>query len=1048
MIIKYNIVFNMEGFDEYRRNKINDSFDNDEIDFDDFLSDNEVEDKNNEIVQIKNNLEGKAQVEEDEDNKVEEEAENDEEDDTGENGCAYCGIGNGKNLIRCNDKSCLRWFCNGCTDDYSASHIVFHLTKSKHKEICTSSASDFGKMVLVCYNCNCKNIFLLGFLESKDKKTGLILCREPCLATCKLEDENFEKNTWVPLITEKKLLEWLIPTPEGNELNQCQKVSIRRMAKSEDKWYKEVVAAQNKKLGEENKTQEKAPLAFLNSVKLTYEDGQDYLDTFEPLISAEEEYDKKIKENQKKQPVSVIFTKKLKKVIARFIYPRQDNEIKLVPGDELQINDPSKVDLQYKGYIIKMEIDDEVHLELEKTSKIPKDGTYLCEFVWKGTSFKRMLDGLYTFVNDKESISSYLYHKILGHQVEDKKTNFNIPKDLTIKNLPELNYYQNLGIKKALQTPLFLIQGPPGTGKTVTSAAIVHHLAKANSGMVLVCSPSNIAADQLADRISKTNVRVVRVCAKSREAISTNVEHLSLHQLIKSSWNNKDSKKLCDLIKTREELGELNQDNYELYKKLKAKAEVDLMDRAQVVVTTCVTALDKRLKNYRFPYVLIDEATQSCESECLLPLLKGAKHAILVGDHCQLGPVVLCKQAAKAGMKMSLFERLVKLKVKPHMLQVQYRMHPKLSEFPSNTFYSGNLQNGVSSDERIHSSVKFNWPNPNKPLFFYHVCGVEQFSSTGTSYLNQKEAEFIEKCVTSLLKSSVKPEQIGIITPYEGQRSYIVTYMLKNGSVSTNLYKDIEVASVDSFQGREKDYILLSCVRSNDHHGIGFLNDPRRLNVALTRAKYGLILCGNANSLSKHQLWNNLLYHYKSNGLLVEGNLQGFRELIITLKEPEKYISDKGCFESQLSKTIDIGMSTFLDRGTQDYEEDLLNDATFSRFSDFGYLNDKESLEHNEKVKEALRKAPIKTPVLENLRNKFDMVDFAHPEQQKKLSNIINTKFTNTLNNVQLLDKLKENNVIASTTNPGKSAFLDNNIKNQMNFLLGNEKEFVLQTEF
>ena len=151
--------------------------------------------------------------------------------------------------------------------------------------------------------------------------------------------------------------------------------------------------------------------------------------------------------------------------------------------------------------------------------------------------------------------------------------------------------------------------------------------------------------------------------------------------------------------------------------------------------------------------VLIDEATQACEPECLLPLLRGAKHAILVGDHCQLGPVVLCKNAAKAGLKISLFERLVKLKIKPHMLQVQYRMHPKLSEFPSNTFYSGSLQNGVAENERQHEGINFPWPNYKKPMFFFHVNGQEEFSASGTSYLNRREAEFIEKCVTMFLKS-------------------------------------------------------------------------------------------------------------------------------------------------------------------------------------------------------------------------------------------------------------------------------------------------------
>src|SRR5271169_3385853 len=111
------------------------------------------------------------------------------------------------------------------------------------------------------------------------------------------------------------------------------------------------------------------------------------------------------------------------------------------------------------------------------------------------------------------------------------------------------------------------------------------------------------------------------------------------------------------------------------------------------------------------------------------------------------------------------------------------------------------------------------------------------------------EATNCEKIVTKFFKAGVQPSQIGIITPYEGQRSYIVSTMQQNGSYRKDLYKEVEVASVDAFQGREKDYIVLSCVRSNEHQGIGFLNDPRRLNVALTRAKYGLVILGNPKGI-------------------------------------------------------------------------------------------------------------------------------------------------------------------------------------------------------
>nr|XP_023919269.1 DNA replication licensing factor MCM6-like [Quercus suber] len=152
---------------------------------------------------------------------------------------------------------------------------------------------------------------------------------------------------------------------------------------------------------------------------------------------------------------------------------------------------------------------------------------------------------------------------------------------------------------------------------------------------------------------------------------------------------------------------------------------------------------------------------------------------------------------------------------------------------------------------------------PESRVAYRMTMGQEEISASRTSYLNRTEAANVEKIVTTFLRSGVVPSQIGVITPYEGQRAYIVNYMSRNGALRQQLYKEIEVASVDSFQGREKDYIILSCVRSNEHQGIGFLNDPRRLNVALTRARYGIVILGNPKVLSKQPLWNSLLTHYK-----------------------------------------------------------------------------------------------------------------------------------------------------------------------------------------
>merc|ERR1719359_1108260 len=167
-------------------------------------------------------------------------------------------------------------------------------------------------------------------------------------------------------------------------------------------------------------------------------------------------------------------------------------------------------------------------------------------------------------------------------------------------------------------------------------------------------------------------------------------------------------------------------------------------------------------------------------------------------------------------------------------------------------FYEGSLQNGVTMQQRLRRDVDFPWPVGDTPMMFWSNLGNEEISSSGTSYLNRTEASNVEKIVTRFFKSGVVPSQIGIVTPYEGQRSYITNFMQFNGSLRKDLYKEIEVASVDAFQGREKDYIILSCVRSNEHQGIGFLSDPRRLNVAMTRAKYGLVILGNPKVLSKH----------------------------------------------------------------------------------------------------------------------------------------------------------------------------------------------------
>jgi regulator of nonsense transcripts 1 len=211
----------------------------------------------------------------------------------------------------------------------------------------------------------------------------------------------------------------------------------------------------------------------------------------------------------------------------------------------------------------------------------------------------------------------------------------------------------------------------------------------------------------------KKKKRVVRLCAKSREAVNSPVEFLALHYQVRH-LNTPDKAIMRNLMALQEDQGELNSADAKRLQRLKAATEMELLKAADVICCTCVGAGDPRINNkqFRFRFVLVDESTQATEPECIIPLVMGAKQVVFVGDHCQLGPVVMCKQAARAGLSQSLFERLVVLGVRPLRLQVQYRMHPCLSEFPSNTFYEGTLQNGVTVTDREMKGVEFPWPVP------------------------------------------------------------------------------------------------------------------------------------------------------------------------------------------------------------------------------------------------------------------------------------------------------------------------------------------------
>ena len=290
-----------------------------------------------------------------------------------------------------------------------------------------------------------------------------------------------------------------------------------------------------------------------------------------------------------------------------------------------------------------------------------------------------------------------------------------------------------------------------------------------------------------------------------------------------------------------------------------------VIQSADVVVSTCDSAGSPLLSGCVFNSVLVDEASQATECETLIPIVHGAHRVVLVGDQKQLQPVVLSAVCKRAGYDVSLFERLIDSGREPELLGVQYRMHPALSVFSNHKFYEGRLEDGIGEANR--PLIKFCYPNTKVPLLFWNVKGRESIGNTGSSFLNVQEATAVVNIVKELMQCGIKEKKIGVITSYTGQK-----VLLKNLLQQSRLGK-VECASVNTFQGREMDYIVLSCVRSNPMRIIGFLKDPKRLNVALTRARFGMIIVGDTSVLKYNDLWKEYLSYHQALNTLVDGSI-------------------------------------------------------------------------------------------------------------------------------------------------------------------------------
>ncbi|KAL5703926.1 hypothetical protein ACHQM5_022418 [Ranunculus cassubicifolius] len=304
----------------------------------------------------------------------------------------------------------------------------------------------------------------------------------------------------------------------------------------------------------------------------------------------------------------------------------------------------------------------------------------------------------------------------------------------------------------------------------------------------------------------------------------------------------------------------------------RSNLEASFANEAEILFTT-VSSSGRKLftrLTHGFDMVVIDEAAQASEVGVLPPLALSAARCVLVGDPQQLPATVISKAAGTLLYSRSLFERFQQAGCPTILLSVQYRMHPQIRDFPSRYFYQGRLTDSESVSN-LPDEIYYKDPLL-RPYVFYDVThGRESHRGGSVSYQNIHEAQFcfrlyehLQKNLKSLGASKVT---VGIITPYKLQLKCLQREF--EAVLNSEEGKDIYINTVDAFQGQERDVIIMSCVRASNH-GVGFVADVRRMNVALTRARRALWVMGNANSLMRSDDWAALITDAKARNCYVD----------------------------------------------------------------------------------------------------------------------------------------------------------------------------------
>ena len=436
----------------------------------------------------------------------------------------------------------------------------------------------------------------------------------------------------------------------------------------------------------------------------------------------------------------------------------------------------------------------------------------------------------------------------------------------------ELDDKQRAAVDLALRSgDIALIHGPPGTGKTRTLVEVVVQRVKRGE-RVLCAAPSNTAVDNLGIRLAEAGVRAVRLGHPAR--VSPALMALTLDAQVDADGATKLAREWRDRARQlrKSAAGRWGQEAKDLWQEARAldrDAQVELanaargiVDRADAILATCVGAQHPLIADSIFDCAVVDEATQAPDPILLVPLSR-AKVCVLAGDPNQLGPVVTGGPVVEAILGSTIFDRISRADATV-MLEQQHRMHVDIMTFPSRSMYEGKLvaAPAVAGHRLEELDVK---PDPlrPKPLWLVDTAGKDwleertDFEPGGSlntmpafqidpSTFNSSNAERVAAEARRLLSRGLPPTQIAIIAAYSAQARHLRELLRAERAAG------LEIGTVDGFQGREKEAVIVDLVRSNDSGEIGFLANTRRMNVALTRARRFLLVIADSATLGDH----------------------------------------------------------------------------------------------------------------------------------------------------------------------------------------------------